>query len=186
MRTSKKKKKKKKEHQWLHNRRKAELVSGILWFIFLSSLLLFDLCYDRSFLIQLVFLDMARGVSDIEERENSPLPTSSGLHFRETLWLVWHGNKAHAFWHKIGPVAMRYYVSQILGQKSSAKKGGRRTCCIAILGWLGIAAFTLMSHFGPLFFSMYDSHVDINNLGSIIRNYWVKYVFVQLDLNLCL
>ena len=76
----------KREPEWLLNRRKAKFLPGLIGFLFLSSLLLFDLCYDHSVLTQMVLLQMARGVSDTEKRENSPLPTSLGFHFREGLW----------------------------------------------------------------------------------------------------
>lgn len=120
---------------------------------FLSSLLLSDLCYSHSLLIQMVLLDILRGVSNRRKRE------FLSSHF---IMFTFHGRsltreQSLCFWHKIGPMAVIFIISQISGQKISVKKGGRMICCMVILGCFGIIASTLMSSFGSSFFFFFNT-----------------------------
>lgn len=72
----------KRELQQFHNRRKTKLVSRILWFIFLSSLLLLwsvmiTFSWFRWFTLT--------WEEERKKKERIPLPISLGLHFRKDL-----------------------------------------------------------------------------------------------------
>lgn len=135
----------KKELQQFHNKRKTKLAPRIVWFTFLSSLLLLDLCYDHSPLIQMVHLDMARERKKRERTRPSHLIRFT-LEKRSLIGLAWE--KVSRFLTQDWPHGNQILSLDFMAEKFC--KNERKTHYIIILGW--IAAFTLISSFGSFIF----------------------------------